>query len=93
MGERVDLDWAENCLSGRASNGLGRPLGIDVTLALVAELRVAREVVEAVAQHRDDYGPASGSAHTCRMCRALARYERDCPLNQHTQPSTREPGP
>jgi hypothetical protein len=45
MGERVDLDWTENYLSGRASNGLGRPLGIDVTLAIVAELRAARKVI------------------------------------------------
>jgi hypothetical protein len=43
----IDLDAMQAYLTGEATNGLGQPLGISVTLALVAELRAAREVVKA----------------------------------------------
>jgi hypothetical protein len=79
MSERVDLDWAEKYLSGRASSGLGRPLGIDATLALVAELRAAREVVETARIDQLQHTCGMPEYHTpgiCDLCETMAIYDQ-----------------
>lgn len=87
MSDRVDLDaaealfraghWAASIQHARRRTGL----------ALIAELKVAREVVEGVRNHRRVYlTPSQLRAHeaTCGDCRRLAAYD------QHADPSTHD---
>jgi len=70
----IDLDQLEGYLTGWRTNGLGRPLGIEVTRALVAEVRVALELRKAAGMV---YDPSIDQAiWNDALIDALAAYDK-----------------
>lgn len=92
MAERVDLEHTQR--DAASLKRYAEATGWDdvaefaaKALVMVAELRVAREVVEGVRNHRRVYlTPSQLHAHeaTCADCRRLAVYD------QHADPSTHD---